>query len=206
VKLVIVGYGVTNIHSMVRAVKSQGVQPIVTSSWRYLEDADAVIVPGVTTAAATMAKLREHGLIQPIREYIASGRPFLGVCMGQQALFDLSEEEGRHQCLGVLQGRVLALPDGLRVPHMGWNKVRIKRSHPIFAGIDDGSYFYFVHSYYPQPDDHDLVIGDTEYGIRFASAVARDNVVGTQFHPETSGDCGLKLIGNFLSMAGRVAA
>ncbi len=200
-KLVIVDYGAGNLHSVAKAVSNQGVRPLVTSSPRYLDDADAVIVPGVGAAADTMANLRRHKLVEPIREYIDSGRPFLGVCMGQQALFDVSEEGGEHECLGVLPGRVVRLPEGLKVPHMGWNQVHITREHPIFEGIEDGSYFYFVHSYFPRPDDPAVVIGETDYGIRFASVVARDNVVATQFHPEKSGDNGLKLYGNFLRVA-----
>jgi len=205
-RLAIVGYGTTNIQSMANAVRSQGVEPVVTSDALALAAADAVILPGVGTAAATMTKLRQHGLIEPIRKYIAAGRPFLGVCMGQQALYDFSEEDGYWECLGVLPGRVVGLPDNLRVPHMGWNQVRISRDHPIFEGIEDGSYFYFVHSYYPRLDDTDLMIGETEHGFRFPSAVARGNVLGTQFHPETSGAIGLRLIGNFLNIAKQEAA
>ena len=205
-RLVIVDYGAGNLHSVAKAVTSQGVRPLVTSSARDLDGADAVIVPGVGAAADTMANLRKHELIGPIREYIDSGRPFLGVCMGQQALFDGGEEGGEHECLGVLPGRVGRLPDGLKVPHMGWNRVHVAREHPIFEGIDDGSYFYFVHSYFPRPDDPAVVIGETDYGIRFASVVARDNVVATQFHPEKSGENGLKLYGNFLRAAQAAAA
>ena len=205
-RLVIVDYGAGNLHSVAKAVTSQGVRPLVTSSARDLDGADAVIVPGVGAAADTMANLRKHELIAPIREYIDSGRPFLGVCMGQQALFDVSEEGGEHECLGVLPGRVVRLPGGLKVPHMGWNRVHVAREHPIFEGIDDGAYFYFVHSYFPRPDDPAVVIGETDYGIRFASVVARDNVVATQFHPEKSGENGLKLYGNFLRAAQAAAA
>jgi glutamine amidotransferase len=201
VKLVIVDYGAGNLHSVARAVQSQGVRPLITSTARYLEDADALIVPGVGAAADTMANLRRHRLVEPIKEYIDSGRPFLGVCMGQQALFDASEEGGEHECLGVLPGRVVKLPPGLKVPHMGWNQVHFVRDHPIFEGISDGSYFYFVHSYVPRPDDPAVVLAETEYGVRFASIVGRDNVVATQFHPEKSGDNGLKLYANFLRIA-----
>jgi len=201
VKLVIVDYGAGNLHSVARAVMSRGVRPLITSTPRYLEDADAVIVPGVGAAADTMANLRRHSLVEPIREYIGSGRPFLGICMGQQALFDISEEGGEHECLGVLAGRVIKLPGGIKVPHMGWNKVHFTREHPIFEGIADGSYFYFVHSYFPRPDDSDVVLAETEYGVRFASVVGRDNVVATQFHPEKSGDNGLRLYANFLRIA-----
>jgi glutamine amidotransferase len=188
-----------------RAVTHVGGEPLITSSGRDVERAEALIVPGVGAAADTMRNLKRHALIDPIREYIAGGRPFLGVCMGQQALFDVSEEGGEHRCLGVLPGRVVRLPDGLKVPHMGWNQVRIVRPHPIFEGIPDGSNFYFVHSYYPRPDDADTVIGETEYGVTFPSVVGRDNVVATQFHPEKSGDMGLRMYENFLRIAAGAA-
>lgn len=200
-KIVIVDYGAGNLHSVSRAVVYQGVRPLVTSSAKYVAEADALIVPGVGAAADTMANLMRHRLVEPIREYIASGRPFLGVCMGQQALFDVSEEGGRHECLGILPGRVVRLPDGLKVPHMGWNQVRQVKAHPIFAGIPDNAFFYFVHSYYPSPDDPAVVIGETEYGVTFPSVVARDNVVATQFHPEKSGEAGLRMYANFLRIA-----
>ena len=200
-KLVIVDYGAGNLRSVARAVAHAGGQPLITSSGRDVERADALIVPGVGAAADTMANLKRHNMVAPIREYIASGRAFLGVCMGQQALFDVSEEGGEHPCLGVLTGRVMRLPDGLKVPHMGWNRVRIVQPHPIFENIPDGSYFYFVHSYYPRPDDAAIVIGETEYGVTFASVVGRDNVVATQFHPEKSGTTGLRMYENFLRLA-----
>ncbi len=200
-KLVVVDYGAGNLHSVSRAVVHGGVRPLVTSSARYVAEADALIVPGVGAAADTMANLVRHRLVEPIREYIASGKPFLGVCMGQQALFDVSEEGGRHECLGIMPGRVVRLPAGLKVPHMGWNQVRQVRPHPIFDGIPDGANFYFVHSYYPQPADPAVVIGETEYGVTFPSVVARDNVVATQFHPEKSGEMGLKMYANFLRIA-----
>jgi glutamine amidotransferase len=201
VKLVIVDYGAGNLHSVSRAVVHGGVRPLVTSSAKYVSEADALIVPGVGAAADTMANLLRRRLVEPIKEYIASGRPFLGVCMGQQALFDVSEEGGRHECLGVLPGRVVRLPVGLKVPHMGWNQVRQVKKHAIFDGIPDGTNFYFVHSYYPQPEDAAVVIGETEYGVTFPSVVARDNVVATQFHPEKSGEMGLRMYANFLRIA-----
>jgi glutamine amidotransferase len=205
VNLVIVDYGAGNLRSVARAVAHAGGEPLITSSARDLERADALIVPGVGAAADTVRNLRRHSLVEPIREYIAGGRPFLGVCMGQQALFDVSEEGGEHECLGVLPGRVVRLPDGLKVPHMGWNRVRIVRPHAIFDGIEDGSHFYFVHSYYPRPDDESIVIGETAYGVTFASVVARDNVVATQFHPEKSGADGLRMYANFLRIASAAA-
>lgn len=200
-KVVVVDYGAGNLHSVARAVQHEGTRPLITKEARYLADADALIVPGVGAAADTMMNLRRCDLEDPIREYIASGRPFLGVCMGQQALFDVSEEGGEHECLGVLPGRIVRLPNGQKVPHMGWNRVRQIHEHPIFEGIPDGSYFYFVHSYVPKPDDPSVTIGETEYGVKFPSVVARDNVVATQFHPEKSGEMGLRMYGNFLRMA-----
>jgi len=204
-KLVIVDYGAGNLHSVARAVMHQGVRPLITSTPRYLDEADALIVPGVGAAEDTMANLRSHELVEPIREFIASGRPFLGVCMGQQALFDLSLEGGEHECLGILKGKIVRLPDGQKVPHMGWNRVRYVQAHPIFDDIPDESYFYFVHSYYPQPEDRSIVIGETAYGVTFASVVAKDNVVATQFHPEKSGEMGLQMYGNFLKIVERAA-
>ena len=136
-KLVIVDYGAGNLHSVARAVIHQGVRPLITSTPRYLDEADALIVPGVGAAEDTMANLRSHELVEPIREFIASGRPFLGVCMGQQALFDLSLEGGEHECLGILKGKIVRLPDGQKVPHMGWNRVRYVQPHPIFDDIPE---------------------------------------------------------------------
>jgi glutamine amidotransferase len=148
-----------------------------------------------------MRNLRDHRMVEPIRDYIASGRPFFGVCMGQQALLSISEEGGEHECLGIIPGRVKKLDaaEGRKVPHMGWNNVRQASPHPIFDGIPDESFFYFVHSYYPQPDDPDIVVGETDYGVTFASVLAQDNIVATQFHPEKSGEMGLRMYANFLA-------
>ena len=200
-QVVIVDYGAGNLRSVARAVAQAGYEPLVTCEAGRVETADALILPGVGAAADTMRNLQQGGLVEPLRDYIAGGRPFLGVCMGQQALLTLSEEGGEHPCLDVIPGRVKRLPAGLKVPHMGWNQVRQRQSHPIFDGIEDGAYFYFVHSYYPDPEDEALVIGETEYGLRFASVLARDNLVATQFHPEKSGSAGLRLYANFLSLA-----
>jgi glutamine amidotransferase len=160
-----------------------------------------VILPGVGAAADTMSNLARCGLVDPIREFIASGRPFLGVCMGLQALLTVSEEGGEHPCLDILPGRVRRLPNGLKVPHMGWNRVRQRRAHPVFEGIPDGAFFYFVHSYYADPLDESVVVGDTDYGVTFPAVVARDNIVATQFHPEKSGQAGLRFYENFLRAA-----
>lgn len=197
-RIVVVDYGAGNLRSVARAVAHVGHEPNVTSDPHDVATADALIVPGVGAAADTMRNLREHKMVEPVREYVASGRPFFGVCMGQQALLSVSEEGGEHECLGIIPGRVKKLPGGQKVPHMGWNNVRQRTPHPIFEGIPDESYFYFVHSYYPEPANPSVVIGETEYGVTFASVLARDNIVATQFHPEKSGEMGLRMYRNFL--------
>jgi glutamine amidotransferase len=198
---VIVDYGAGNLRSVARAVAHAGFEPDVRSDAAAIEGARALILPGVGAAADTMANLRAAGLVEPLREYIAADRPFLGVCMGMQALFEVSEEGGEHACLGVLPGRIVRFPAGLTVPHMGWNTLRFVRPHPVLDGIADGAYAYFVHSYYPQPADPALVIAETEYEVAFASIVGRGNLIATQFHPEKSGPAGLRLYANFLRLA-----
>jgi glutamine amidotransferase len=199
--VVIVDYGAGNLRSVARAIAHQGYEPLVSCEAKAIDAADALILPGVGAAADTMRNLQDGGLVEPIREYIKSGRPFLGVCMGQQALLSVSEEGGEHRCLDVIPGRVKRLPGGQKVPHMGWNRVHQTVPHPVWDGIGDNAYFYFVHSYYPAPDDQSVVIGETEYGVTFASVLARDNVVATQFHPEKSGTDGLRFYANFLKNA-----
>jgi glutamine amidotransferase len=203
VRVIIVDYGAGNLRSVERAVARAGFESLVSSRPEDVAAAGVLIVPGVGAAADTMRNLRERGLVEPIRQYIAAGRPFLGVCMGLQALLTVSEEGGEHECLGVIPGRVRRLPEGLKVPHMGWNRVRQRRPHPVFDGIPDGAYFYFVHSYYPDPDDGSVVVGETDYGVTFASVVAADSLVATQFHPEKSGEAGLRFYENFLTRFGR---
>ncbi|MEX1253265.1 MAG: imidazole glycerol phosphate synthase subunit HisH [Dehalococcoidia bacterium] len=200
-RVIVLDYGAGNLRSVARAVEHVGFTADVSDNPRALDDADAVVMPGVGAAADTMRHLQDGGFVEPLRAYIKGGRPFLGVCMGFQALLDVSEEGGEHPCLGIVPGRVrrFAGGEGLKVPHMGWNNVAQTREHPVFAGIPDGSYFYFVHGYYPDPEDESLVVGRTEYGVTFASAIARDNLVATQFHPEKSGRAGLQLYHNFLT-------
>lgn len=204
-RVIIVDYGAGNLRSVARAIEHAGFKPDVSTDPRALNDADAVVVPGVGVAADTMRNLESRGLAEPLRAYIEADRPFLGVCMGYQVLFTATDEGGDHPCLDVVDGRVRKLPssdddgNGQKIPHMGWNNVQQSGDHAVFEGIDDGSYFYFVHSYYPAPDDGSLVIGRTDYGVTFASAIARGQLVATQFHPEKSGAAGLRLYKNFLS-------
>ena len=201
--VVVVDYDAGNLRSVARAVERVDGAPVVSANPEDIDRAGAVILPGVGAAADTMLKLRERALVEPLKAYIAQGRPFLGVCMGLQALFDSSEEGGGQECLGVLAGRVKLFPtgEGRKVPHMGWNTVDWTREHPITRDIPSGSAFYFVHSFYPAPDDEAVGLGLTEYGTIFPSVVARDNVVATQFHPEKSSDHGLLIYRNFLAWA-----
>ncbi len=198
---VIVDSGAGNLRSVAKALEWLGCAPRVTSRPTDVEDARVVVLPGVGAAADTMGSLERLGLVGPLRRVIASGRPFFGVCLGLQVLLDGSEEGGWQECLGVVPGRVRRLPPGLKVPHMGWNQVRQRLTHPLFADVPDQANFYFVHSYFADPTDRSVVAGETEYGEAFASVLIRDNVVATQFHPEKSGDLGLRLYANFLDWA-----
>ena len=213
-KLVVIDYDSGNLRSVSRALESQGVTPLVTGDAAEFDRADAVVLPGVGSGPAAMDALNQRELVGPIRDYIASGRPFLGVCLGLQLLMDRTEE-GDKPCLGVIPGKTKLLPPGLKVPHMGWNSVRFldqngeqhrdqdANRHPVLAGIPQDSYFYFVHSYYAAPEDPAGVSGTTEYGIPFCSVYAKDNLVATQFHPEKSGPAGLQLYKNFIGLADR---
>ena len=204
--ITIIDYGAGNLRSVVNAISKLGYKSKITSRPDEIFSAEVVILPGVGAAAETMQILKTRNLVEPIRQFIAQGSPFLGVCLGLQILFTGTEEGGWHECLNILPGRVRMLPPNLKIPHMGWNQVKQKTSHPVFAGIPDEANFYFVHSYYVEPDDKSLVAGETEYGIPFCSAIARDNLVATQFHPEKSGELGLKIYDNFIDSAKKRAS
>ncbi len=199
-KLVVIDYDSGNLRSVSRALESQGVTPIVTGYAAEFDGADAMILPGVGSGPAAMDALNQRRLVSPIRDYIASGKPFLGVCLGLQLLMDRTEE-GNAPCLEVVQGNAKLLPPGLKVPHMGWNSVRFNSQHPVLADIPQDSFFYFVHSYYAAPLDLGGVSGTTNYGIPFCSIYAKNNLVATQFHPEKSGPAGLQFYKNFIGMA-----
>ena len=199
--IAIIDYGAGNLRSVANVIARLGYQPRITNHAEDLSEAQAVILPGVGAAGDTMESLRKLGLVEPIKQLIADDRPFFGVCIGLQVLFAGTEEGGWHDCLGIIPGRVKKLPAGLKVPHMGWNQVRQRFNHPVFEGIPDEANFYFVHSYYGEPEDKSLVAGETEYGVTMGSVIARGNLVATQFHPEKSGDYGLKMYANFLRHA-----
>jgi len=199
-KLVVIDYESGNLRSVSRALESHGVAPLVTDDSSNFDDADAMVLPGVGSGPAAMDALRQRKLIDPIKNFIASGRPFLGVCLGLQLLMDCTEE-GDEACLGVVKGSAKHLPSGLKVPHMGWNSVRFQHQHPVLDGIPQDSYFYFVHSYYASPEDPAGISGTTEYGISFCSIYAKDNLIATQFHPEKSGPVGLRFYKNFVNLA-----
>ena len=198
--MVVIDYESGNLRSVAKALEAQGVSPTVTGDPARLEEADAVILPGVGSGPAAMQALRSRGLVEPLRDYAASGRPFLGVCLGLQLLLDRTEE-GDAQCLGIVPGVVRRLPPGLKVPHMGWNSVELLSEHPGLAGIPQDSHFYFVHSYYADPEDRSAVAGVTRYGFPFCSVYARGNLLATQFHPEKSGSIGLRVYRNFVALA-----
>ena len=199
--ITIIDYGAGNMRSVVNAVNELGYQPVVTSNPEDVLDAQAIILPGVGAAADTMASLQTQGLVNPIRRFIAEGHPFLGICIGLQILLTGTEEGGWCECLDIIPGQVRKLPSKLKIPHMGWNQVKQRISHPVFDGIPDDANFYFVHSYYVEPDNRSLVAGETEYDITLCSVIVRDNLVATQFHPEKSGDVGLRLYDNFIKIA-----
>jgi glutamine amidotransferase len=199
--IVIVDYGASNLRSVANAITRLGYQPRITSDPAEVVRAQAVILPGVGAAGDTMDNLKRLKLVDPIRQLITEERPFLGVCVGLQVLFTSTEEGGGHECLDVIPGRVRRLPSGLKIPHMGWNQLRQRVSHPVFEGIPDEANFYFVHSYYVEPKDRSLVAGETEYGLRLCTVIARENLIATQFHPEKSGEMGLRLYDNFIRLA-----
>lgn len=203
-RIAVVDYKAGNLTSVALALRHLGREPLVTERPEEVAAADRVIFPGVGAAGAAMTNLRELGLDQALRDVLQRGRPVLGICLGCQVIFERSEEDGGTECLGLLSGQVrrFVFPPGVprKIPHMGWNEVHFSGDHPVFSGLPPRSQFYFVHSYFPEPGDDGVVRGQAVYGgIRFAAAVARDNLVAVQFHTEKSGPPGLQLLGNFLS-------
>ncbi len=202
--IAIVDYGAGNLMSVKKALDFIGAENVITSDPAELSKADKVILPGVGSFGDSMASMRERGLVDAVRASAISGKPFLGICLGLQLLFAESEESPDACGLSLLNGKITQIPNdmGLKVPHMGWNSVEITQGSRLFKGIKNGSYFYFVHSFYLNGADFDAVAATTEYGVKIQCAVERENLFATQFHPEKSGEVGLKLLSNFVEMEG----
>jgi imidazole glycerol-phosphate synthase subunit HisH len=200
--IAIIDYGAGNLRSVINAITRIGYQAKITSRPEDILRAKAVFLPGVGAAGDTMASLKNLGLTETIKQLVAENKPLFGICIGLQILFTGTEEGGWHECLNIIPGRVKKLPPGLKIPHMGWNQVKQKFEHPLFAGIPDGANFYFVHSYYGEPEDKSVIAAETDYGLPFCCALAKGNLVATQFHPEKSGELGLRIYENFIKFAG----
>ena len=200
-QVAIIDYGVGNLRSVEKAFAANGCAAVVSSDERVLRHAERLVLPGVGAFGACMNKLVARGFDELVRERVAEGTPLLGVCVGMQMLFEESEEFGASRGLGFLRGRVRRFSASLVVPHVGWNQVRQENSNPLFQGIKDSAFFYFVHSYYCEPADKEVIAGETDYGVAYASVVARDNFFGVQFHPEKSQKDGLRMLANFARVA-----
>ncbi|MBW8004637.1 MAG: imidazole glycerol phosphate synthase subunit HisH [candidate division NC10 bacterium] len=211
--IAIIDSGIANLRSVEKGFEKAGVPAQVVRESRQLRDAAGIVLPGVGAFADGIATLEAAGFIDPLLRGIQSGKPILGICLGLHFLFSESEEFGLHKGLDLIRGRVRRFPNAvppsalspqpsvLKVPHMGWNQVHLKREAPIMKGIPDGSYFYFVHSYYVEPEEEGTIAGITEYGIPFTSMIWRDNLFATQFHPEKSQALGLQILANFGRLA-----
>ena len=206
--IAIINYNAGNITSVARALQNIGQDFVITDETKKLDAASHVIFPGVGAAGEAMAYLREKNLDVWLKNYIKTGKPLLGICLGTQIILDYSEEN-ETDCIGLVAGSTKRFPDkltsggqALKVPHMGWNSVTFRRSHPVFQDISPDAEFYFVHSYYPAPSDESAVLGITDYGIKFCSVLVKENLVAMQFHPEKSGRPGLQILRNFCAWRG----
>lgn len=200
--LAVIDYGAGNLRSVLHALNHLGTQNIrVVQHPHDLRGAEKIILPGVGAFGAGMQKLREQNLIQPIKDAVFKGVPYLGICLGMQFLFERSDEMGDHEGLGILPGRVTRFPSSpdLKVPHMGWNQLQLRRSSSLMNGLEGENFAYFVHSYYCVPANPDDILVTVDYGIPFAACVERDQIYGVQFHPEKSQKTGLQILANFLN-------
>lgn len=201
--IAIIDYGMGNLRSVQKGFERVGHKAVITRNTEVIDRASHVVLPGVGAFGDCMTNVTRYGLVDPIHRAIQTGKPFLGICVGFQLLFSESEEFGCHKGLGLLPGKVKAIPlskdvaSSYKIPHMGWNTIRIEKPAPPLQGIDTDSYVYFVHSFYVEPSDHEVVSTQTEYGVPFASSVWKDNIFATQFHPEKSQAVGLQLLKNF---------
>ena len=202
--IAIIDYQMGNLRSVQKGFEKVGHAATITSDPAELAKADKIVLPGVGAFGDAIAELRRRDLVEPIKDAIAAGKPFLGICLGLQLLFDVGYEGGEFEGLGILRGKVVRftdLPHELKVPHMGWNRGQFRQPvAPILKGLDDGTFFYFVHSYYAVPDDPKLIAIEADYGRPFCAAVWKDNLFATQFHPEKSQASGLKILQNFAEL------
>lgn len=200
--IAIIDYGAGNIQSVYKALKYLGIDCAITSDKNEILNADGAILPGQGEFSDCMNSITESGIKDTVMEFINTGKPFLGICVGLQLLFEGSEESPDTKGLGIFKGIIKRIPngEGLKIPHMGWNSIDIVKNDKLFNGVDNGSYFYFVHSYYLDAEEKDIVSTQTEYGVKIDASVSRDNIYATQFHPEKSGEIGLKLLGNFIQL------
>jgi imidazole glycerol-phosphate synthase subunit HisH len=202
--LAVIDYGAGNLRSVLHALNYLAAENVrVVQTARDLKGAEKIILPGVGAFGAGMQKLREHDLIQPIRDAVFAGTPYLGICLGMQFLFERSDEMGDHEGLGILPGYVTRFPDdmGLKVPHMGWNNLQIRKPSDLLNNLQAESYAYFVHSYYCVPAESSDIVAMVDYGIPFTAVIQRDNIYGIQCHPEKSQRTGLQILTNFLKEA-----
>ena len=198
----IIDYGAGNLQSVLKAFHYIGCDVQVTTNKEELECSDAAVLPGVGAFEDSMNCLNRSGLVQPVMDFIESGKPFLGICLGLQLLFEESEESPGVSGLGILKGKIHRIPDGsgLKVPHIGWNSLELRKEGGIFSGIEEQPYVYFVHSYYLRAESPEIVSSTTQYGVQIDASIQRGNLFATQFHPEKSGRTGLKMLQNFVSL------
>ncbi len=201
--IAIIDYEMGNLRSVQKAFERVGHEATITSDPAVLAKASKIVLPGVGAFRDAIAALRDRKLVEPIRAAIEADKPFLGICLGLQMLFDKGYEDGEHEGLGIIPGEVVRfkVPAEFKVPHMGWNQIRFRRRPPIFEGIDDGAHFYFVHSYYVAPRESGVIATETEYAAPFTSSIWRDRLFAVQFHPEKSQTAGLRVLKNFAELA-----
>ena len=207
--IAVIDYGMGNLRSVQKSLEFVGAKVIVTHDPDLILNANSVVLPGVGAFKACMANLKKLKLVDPIRKFIDGGKPFLGICLGLQVLFEESEEYGPVAGLGILPGKVVKFPDGssetkngrpIKIPHMGWNQIKVKKNVPLFRGVGDAPYFYFVHSYYVVPEDQNMIATVTNYGVEFVSGIQHKNIYAFQFHPEKSQTLGLSILERFSNL------
>lgn len=203
--IAIIDYGAGNLQSVKKAFDFIGTESVITDNPKVINACDKILLPGVGSFGDAMNSMREKNLIETVKENALSGKPFLGICLGLQLLFEGSEESPGVSGLGIFKGKIKKIPNdmGLKIPHIGWNSLDIRQNDTIFKEVKQNSYVYFVHSYYLKADDENDVAAVTNYGMDFHSAVGKDNIFATQFHPEKSGEVGLQILKNFANMGAK---